>query len=358
MSRVRAFLILCIVGVTLPARAEPLLTSLDEVVAQSTDVVIATTLGGGRLQIERALRGRLRGAVTTQFCGGTPDVPDGARIVAFLGAERRWCFVGEAIEGRPLTDALRLRGFYEFNAHIVTPSVMTIDQLRGRLAGRPIQWQLEGPLLALAPDGSQVVETRWRIRVTATEGGATVVSGLPALPNLPAPTLTMGGHDPTVALTWRTSWPRPLEMYGQVVGRSGDVLQVRFSVVQPDLFREADLARYFADGNAAYVLTRARIVWNDGSEWSFVVGDHYMSHATVRDARGREQPWDFDVRESRASGDLTMAPARPGVLLDTFGSTRVLLQELLRGPIELRSPTRRGRLELVGVELPPAIRVP
>jgi hypothetical protein len=352
------------------AHAEPMLTSLDEVLAQSTDIVIATYVGpvgstdawqasGSRLRIERALRGSLRGEIVAGVGTGHADLRAGTRVVAFLDAQRAWSFIGESSAGRRLEDTVNLRGFYDFNAHIVTPSLMTLDELVARIGGRPISWHVEGPLLALADDGSRVIETRYRIEVRASENGPTIVRGLPVR-GLPNPGVSFGGRDESIEIEWSSSWPRPLEVRGEVTGRRGDVILARFWITQPDVFRERDITAYLTNGNAAYAFYRMPVVWDDGERWTVTMGEDYNGLA-FRRADGSEIRWQsFDVREHRVAegemGTMTFAPARPGVVLDTYGDTRVFLQELLRGPMEVRIGARRGRIEWGTIEMRPPIR--
>lgn len=346
--------------------AEPMLSSLDEVMARSEHVVIATFVPSSpntraRLQVHESLRGTLRGEVEVGVGDGSPNVEPGARVVAFVDAAGRFQYVGEGIDGRALESGIQLRGFYDFNAHIVAPGLTTVAALRARVAGRPMRWQVEGPLVALADDGSRVIDTRFTITIDATEGGATRVSGLPALPGLPAPSVHFGGWEPIVHIEWRSSWPRPLVMRSEIVGQRGDVLLARFWVEQPILVRASELERYFRDANASHPSYRMRIAWSDGEMWSASVGEEDYEGFTIRAGGGRELVWrSLDVRNARriegTGWSIELAPARPGALLDTRGDVRVLVQELLRGPIEVRSGARRGRLELVSADMRPPIR--
>lgn len=353
------------------ARAEPMLTSLDEVLSRSPDIVIATYVGpvggqdafqatGSRLRIERALRGHQRGEIVAGVGTGHADVAAGSRVVVFLDEHRNWSFVGEALAGRRLEDAVQLRGFYDFNAHIVTPSLVTLDALGVRVGGRPLSWRVEGPLVALADDGSRIVETPYRLTVEASENAPARVQGLPPLPGLPAPTVDFGGWEPIVSIAWRSSWPRPLLVRGEITGRQGDVLQARFWIVEPDVFRVRDITAYLTNGDAAYPYYEMPLVWDDGERWTVIVGDDYSGLA-FRDAHGREVGWSsFDIREQRrvegAMGTMTFGPARSGAVLDTRGDTRVFLQEMLRGPLDVRIGARRGHVEWGTVRMRPAIR--
>lgn len=348
------------------AGAEPMISTLDDVVARSPDIVIATYTGPAstadlspsKLRVERALRGTLSGDIVAPIGSGRASVKPGTRVVAFLDTRHAWSYVGEALGTLGLDDVMAVRGFYDFNAHLVTPGVITIAQLRDKIAKRPITWRLEGPLVGLADDGSRVVDSPWQIRVDAPERGAAAVAGLPTTKGLPAPSVSVGGGQPSVTIQWRTSWPRPLVIHGTITGRRGDVLLAQFHVEQPDLLRVADIANYLADANASYVLYRMRIVWSDGTVWPVLGGADYTS-LRVSDEHDREIRWgEFDMRNHRHIGAIELGAARPGALLDERGDTRVLVQEILRGPIAVSYGARKGRLELVGITMPPPVRAP
>jgi hypothetical protein len=357
----RSVLAVCLLATV--ASAEPMISSLDDVV-KSTDIVIATYSGpagpgdfaGAKLHVEAAIKGKLAGDLVAPIGNGHPTVASGARVVAFLGARHEWNFVGEAVTGLSLEDAVALRGFYDFNAHIVTPGLVTLDQLRGRIAGRPIVWHIEGALAVLADDGSAIVDSPWRLSIDVPENRAPAIRGI-APPNLPAPGVALGGS--TVAITWSTAWPRPLEIDGKILGRRGDALVAQFYVRQPDVFRKVDVERYLFDANAERVRTRMKLVWDDGETWAVAIGGDEYTDFTMRDGKGKIVPWhELDVRDKRHIDGMTLAPPRRGVLFDTLGDDRVLLQEILRGPIVVTAGKRHGRLELVDVTPLPAVRAP
>jgi hypothetical protein len=367
MSKLAAAVIVTWIALGGDAVAEPMLTTLDEVMAQSTDIVIATYEGPAnsspmspsKLRVERALRGKLSGDVVAPLGSGHASVKAGARVVAFLDKRRAWSFVGEALPNMGLEGAISLRGFYDFNAHLVTPGLLTLPMLEDKIAGRPITWRIAGPLVALADDGSRIVDTTWQVRIDAPEKGLPTVSGLPATAGLPAPSVGVGGWNPSVGVSWRTGWPRPLVLRGEITGVKGDTLVARFHVEMPDLLRVKDIGKYLGDANASHAVYKMRIVWADGDRWS-VVANHDYSSLRVFDARGAVVPWDvFDMRGPvRHIGKLELGPRRPGVFLDERGDQRVLIQEILRGPISVTHGTRKGMLELVDIVLAPPVRAP
>lgn len=344
------------------AQAEPMVTPFDEVISSSTDVVIATFHGpvggesglealGYELRVERALRGNLRGRVVVTPGDGQAHFPNGTRLVAFLrhGSFR---FVGVGTEGHRLEDgAVHVSGFYDFNAHLVTPGLTTIDALVDRLAGRVSTVRYVGPLLALSDDGRRRVPTPWTVDVTLRDGQAPVVRGLPVR-GLPAPTVGQGGLYGELTIDYRSSWPRPLRIEGRATGRRNGTVQMEFWVVQPNVFRVADLRRYMTDEDVDWVHYELRAVMDDGEVWADGPDNFDYSAITFFGHVGYESLSMDSRRWVSRRFTATFAPARRGASLDSAGTDRTLLQELLRGPVGFtitagRGRGRRGQLELV-----------
>ncbi len=353
--------VLCSLAPSL-AHARPMVTPFDEVISSSTDVVVASfngPIGGGsalqaagyELRVERALRGGLSGTIVVTPGDGQASFPVGTRLVAFLrnGSFR---FVGTATEGHRLEDgAVHVAGFYDFNAHIVTPGMTTIDALVDRLAGRASTVRYVGPLLALSDDGQRRVTTPWTVSVTLRDGQAPVVNGLPVR-GLPAPTVGQGGIFGEFSIDYRSSWPRPLQIEGRAVGRQNGAVQMEFWVVEPNLLRVSDLRRYLNDEDIDWVHYELRAVMDDGEIWADGPDNFDYSAITFFGHIGYASLSMESRRWETRRFTATFAPPRPGASLDTAGTDRTLIQELLRGPIGFtitagRGAGRRGRLELV-----------
>ncbi len=337
-----------------------MLTSFDEVIASSTDVVIATFLGPTdgappfeaseyELRVERALRGSLRGTIRVTPGDGHASFARGTRLVAFLD-HGRFRFVGTATEGHSLEDgAVHLAGFYDFNAHLVTPGMTTLDALAERLAGRAATLRYVGPLLALSDDGQRRIQTPWTVEVTLRDGRPPVVRGLPVR-GFAAPTVGQGGLFGELSITYRDHWPRPLRVEGRATGRQNGAVRMEFWVVEPDLFRVADLRRYMSDPDVDWVHYELRAVMDDGAVWADGPDDFDYSAITFFGHIGYRS-LSKDVWEN-PHFTATFAPPSPGATLDSQGTDRVSIQELLRGPVRFtitagRGRGQRGRIELV-----------
>ncbi len=333
-------------------------TSLDDVIASSPDVVVATFGGlahpgnefAVKLHVESALRGKKSGDLVVVPAGGHVYLKPGTRVVAFLSKAGEWQFSGEAPDGLTLDDVIQLHGFYDFDAHLVEPSLVTFGQLRDRFAGKPIAWHFEGPLEVLSNDGSKIIDSPWKLSVNGTEGLPATVLGLTAV-DVPPPQMFVGGWDAGVSVSWNRGWPRPLIISGPIVGHRDDVLLVKFRLAMPDLFHTADIARYLADPKAAHANYRMHIEWTDGGKpWTVALDEGLL---VVTDDKGGKFDWaESEIRGAHPHiGTIMLGDPLPGALLDEEGDDRVMAQEILRGPIPVTLGKRHGKLELVELSL-------
>ncbi len=359
MSAARAVAIAAAMAVSAIASAHPMATSLDDVIKTSPDVVVATFVGPAhpgteslavKLHVESALRGKKSGDLVVTTAGGHVYFKPGTRVVAFLSKTGEWQFSGEAPDGLTLDDAIQLRGFYDFDAHLVAPSLVTFGQLRDRFAGKPIAWHFEGPLEVLSNDGAKVIDSPWTLSVNGTENLPATVLGFTAV-DVPPPQLSVGGWDASVSVSWNRGWPRPLVILGKVTGHRDDVLLVKFRLAMPDLFHTADIARYLVDPKAAHANYRMRIEWRDGGgAWTVALDEGLL---VVTDDKGGKFDWsESEIRSPHPHiGTLMLGPGVPGALLDGDSDDRVMAQEVLRGPIAVTLGRRHGKLELVELSL-------
>lgn len=372
--------LLCVSALTsvIHLSAEPRFSTLDDVIAASPYIVVATYMGHAgetglleatayRLRVHSTLRGDLHGEISVGRTDGYVVAEQGAQIVAFITADMGLKAVGEVIGALPLESGpIRLRGFYDFNAHVVSPSVVTLDGLRSRINGKPLAWRIEGPLVALTDDGRRIEATQWTIEVAAREGEPTTVNGLPAAASLQEPHLTFGPlNADDVGVVFNAGGPRPFVLHGTFTGERGGVLLARFRVALPNLLRHDDIDRYLLHRNtdSPYFLIRAIV--DNGEIWEGSVGDKGRGPIFVT-PDGVLEFQSFSLRGERyfegSDRYLAFDPPREGVFLDTYGDTRVMMQELLRGPIGFTIESgigagNRGEIELTETEFPPAFHL-
>jgi len=158
--RLQLLIVAIVATAVTPGEAAPMYTKLVDVRASSAIVVIGVVrhdAGGLSMDVERVIRGP---ATTGRL--NMSDSPDGhvdiagKRVVAFVEAGAlRW--VGELIAGPSIeSGVLRLRGFFDFNAHVVSPGVMSLAELESFLTTGKLD-QTFAATLAF-PDGHGVLQ--------------------------------------------------------------------------------------------------------------------------------------------------------------------------------------------------------
>src|SRR5262245_52471426 len=148
-----------LVGLAGAVEARPKLSQLDDIVQRSTTIVIARFAppsDPGRatayeLVVERSLRGSVPHGLLRVLpsLDGHADFTKETRLVAFIDGTNHWIAYGVAAAGPSLEDGvLRLSGFNDENAHLVTPGVVTLAPLEARIVrDTPLSWTFRGPVL-------------------------------------------------------------------------------------------------------------------------------------------------------------------------------------------------------------------
>jgi hypothetical protein len=244
-----------------PVWAKPKHTPFKEVMAQSDSIVVAKLKGEpdgktrkARLDILQVLKGNLKpGHWEVSFS----DFPHGGpeEFIAFLDKDAVWRFTARPLAGKQVADdVLLVSGFYDYNAHWVTPGLLTLEQLKGYLQNGSLTYKFEGDIFFPQPG-----KTDWKagtLRITGSYDAVTKktdVSGFPALKGLPAQPEVVSLHhyedDARLDLAYSRSGYRPLHVLGKVskLDAKTGTLVVRFAVSEPDVLTQKALEDYLAD---------------------------------------------------------------------------------------------------------------
>lgn len=369
--------------------AEPMHTPLHEVLANSPTIAIAKLtkaapldkLGPFEFEVERVIRGkRAKGKHAFGPGGGRVDVRVGQRVIIFISASDEVQYVAEPPVGAKLEEAaLMMRGFYDFNAHLVTPAVLTLTQIEALLAGKPLHYKVEGPIQVIDPKLG-VIDSKHKLTITCeyvvsaelTGCKKLEVRGLGKPVGLPeAPAFGPSAWDKgTFNLSWRTSWPRPLSLEGKsyAVREADGAYLAKFNVVMPDILTQEQLDEYLSDPKHSHPVWRYKLALADGRTFSIREGFDYGTGLELETSSGAvhsysSMSWD-DTRSIVFKGDtyeLSFAPAKPHASLSRRGTTRQLEQEALAGPLECTLKQRGKKpvkctLTLERTSFDPAIR--
>jgi hypothetical protein len=256
-----------------PVWAVPKLTKFPDVMSQSTTIAVARLAsdppgkGKGKvceLELLDVLKGDIQPGRLNVTFEDTPYVsPDDPEFVVFLDKDFVWRFVAVPVPkgGKVADNVLEIHGFYNFNAHYVTPGLLTRKLLDTYIKNGTLVYLFRGPLYFPVKG-----EVGWKASAIEIEGGYDPlqangnVKGLPPMKGFPAvPGFEItGGMAPCVGLDY-TSVGRHMQLKGSVAGldRKSETLLLKWFVTTPDFLTQKDFETFLAD--PAKVETQYRV---------------------------------------------------------------------------------------------------
>jgi hypothetical protein len=266
----RSFLLLVLAAMTAvagwPGRAsaKPKSITFQDMMAQSATVAVARRVtpppqAGGQpkefaLELLEVLKGDIQpGRLNVPFEDAPCVADDSPEFVVFLDKDCVWRFVAvpTAKGGKVAESVLELHGFYDFNAHHVTPGLATRKMLEAYIKDGTLVYLFRGPLYFPVKG-----EVSWKASAIEVEGGydplqkSGRVKGLPAMKGLPAvPDFGfLGDTAPCVDLEY-SGQHRRLHLKGDVAGldRKNDTILLKWYATAPDFLTQKDFETYLAD---------------------------------------------------------------------------------------------------------------
>ncbi len=133
-----------LLAIAAPSQTEAgaMLTNLATIKAEATLIVVGTVkrrTSGLSIDVDYAVRGKAKKGVLAVKESPNGHVfvdidPNKNRVIGFIDGKNRLRWVGRLVAGSSLEEGvIRLEGFFDFNAHIVRPGVMTLSQLEDYL---------------------------------------------------------------------------------------------------------------------------------------------------------------------------------------------------------------------------------
>ena len=264
-------LVLCFSGTA--ASAKIMGTSFKDAVAKSESIAIVklvdlpeihrargkTRPTKAKLNVRHVLKGGLReGIQEVAFEDFPRQVP--GEFVAFLDKNRVWRFSAVPLAGEKVDSAvLSISGFYDFDAHLVTPGLITLAQLKRYLKDGTLHYSFSGPLWfpqhgnkSWKPGSLRINGTYDAVNNTAHVTGLGKLAGFPVEPIVFID--SSRGNGALIHLVYSRRGDRPLEITGTVEGldvKTGTI-NARFAVVAPDVLTQARLEKYLADSRLGH----------------------------------------------------------------------------------------------------------
>jgi hypothetical protein len=294
--RLQLFIVAIVAMAATRGEAAPMHTKLDTLRASATDIVIGVVhhdASGLSIDVERVIRGPAKAGRMS-----LADSPDGhvdvggRRVVAFVDAGAlRW--VGELVAGPAIeSGVLRMRGFFDFNAHVVSPGVMSLAELEDYLRTGKLA-QVFAATLAF-PDGHGVIQPstkKMTIQFDAlTRAASTTGLTLACLDQL---ALFPPDHG-TLEVMFNGACPadpkarnRSLMLEGQFTGWNAKTgaLDVLLVPMRPFL-DEKEFDKFVGDASWADVTNVVSLKLGDGSTWTWNIESDLVDPHGVRHKAG------------------------------------------------------------------------
>jgi len=249
------------------AWAEPKSATFEEMIENSVTIVVARFLGEQpdkqkhTIQVEttQVLKGDLKPG-KHRFSFEDSPYPIGAKgdeFVAFLDKHRVWRFMAFPLKGENKVGqgVLQVSGFYDRNAYLIAPGLVTLDQLKTYLKEGSLVYRFRGNVYFPQPR-----KVNWKPSSLVVSGTYDVINkkvnvkGLPNLEAFPAQPdvhIHCFWHDSNLDLSYERNLYRPLELIGKVWGidnKTGE-MKVRFAVSSPTVLTQKAFEDYLADSS-------------------------------------------------------------------------------------------------------------
>lgn len=295
------FVLAVVLGQPHTAGAAPMASTFAMVRSASTTIVIGTVrqrTGSVVVDVDTVIRGSAaRGPLTVQQSPDGHITVDNARVVAFIDASGALRWVGELVGGSSIeTGVIKLHGFFDFNAHLVRPGVMSLAQLKSALATGALRQTFEATFAF--PDGHGGLRTvpskRFALDYDAFASQILAIRGL-ALPCLGSPSLfgtVWGSFEVSLSDTCLSNTPtaqkeRSLELDGDYTGVSATgAIQVRVVPTRP-FMTETEYDAFARDRDVVAVTSVVRVGVPSGPAWSWRVESSLVDPSGhVHDAGG------------------------------------------------------------------------
>lgn len=270
------------------ARSAPMFTDFATIRSSAALVVLGTVhqaLGPNgtalvTVDVDKVLRGS-----TPLGKMSVKESPDGhitindERVVAFIDGNGALRWVGKLLAGPSLeAGVIHLEGFFDFNAHIVRPGVVTLPELKSLLATGQLAQTFDATLAFRDGHGGFARSSRTlTVRYAPFSRSLQVIGQTPACL---APSSLFGPEWGRFELSFGDTCPssapharyRRLDLEGTFTGVDAATghIQVQLAPTRP-LLTESEYATFAADGAIADMTSIVSIALSDGTRWTWRV---------------------------------------------------------------------------------------
>lgn len=266
---------------------QPMFISLAELSDTAHTIVVCKYLEPGpdspfggaseyHLDVIKSLRGEVEaGPFTVKRGNGMADILPGTLCIAFMSGDMEWSWVGiPRNTAQPWEGVWDLSGFYDFNAYLVGPSMLTLGQLKRYLDGEPLAYQLQGPLAFFDPVSGELKDSDYQLSFTwkpESQEAWEFKSDLPLVDfDQPESAWISNGFEPDFSARFQSSQGgRAMEIYGMIRSLDGQtgVMKTCFWLYSPKLYTEEMLLPFLKDYTCRHPWYEIEIDLEDGRTW-------------------------------------------------------------------------------------------
>ncbi len=269
------------------------------------------------LDVEKTIRGTARGPMTVK------DSPDGhvsidnERVVAFVDGSGALRWVGRLVAGASLeTGVIALSGFYDFNAHLVRPGIVTLAQLQTLLATGALDQTFDATLAFRDGRGGFARSSRkLTIQFSPLTRAVHVIGSTPVCLS---PNALFGLEWRSFELRFTDTCPsaatnaasRSLDLDGAFTGVDATTGHIQVDLVPTrPLMTEAEYANFAADGTIAEMTSVVGIALSDGTSWTWRVERGVVDpNGTAYTAGGTSMSSNGDAYDFIGGVKITLTP--------------------------------------------------
>ncbi len=320
------FALLAVVLFAVPARAAPMASPFSMVRTQSTVIVVGTVRqnaqGDLTIDVDKVVRGLAQRPTAPLSVKQSPDghvTISNERVVAFIDGQNALRWVGRLVAGPSIeTGVIKLQGFFDFNAHLVTPAIMSLAQLGSALQTGSLVQTFDATLAFPDGHGGFRPSPTKRFTLQYDTNGAQILSlqglALPCLGNPSLFGLSWGSFEVRLSDTCLTNNSAPqrdrsLDLDGELTGvaANGDI-EVRVVPSRP-FMNEVEYDTFARDRDLVQMTNVVRVALANGTAWSWRVESALVdpsghSHA----AQGMSSTMSGDVYEF-TDAKITLSPS-------------------------------------------------
>ncbi|HEX4516689.1 MAG TPA: hypothetical protein VH054_24240 [Polyangiaceae bacterium] len=231
------------------------------------------------LDIDKTIRGTARGPMAVKESPDGHVTVDNERVIAFVDGNGALRWVGRLVAGASLeTGVIQLQGFFDFNAHLVHPGIVTLAQLQTLLSTGQLDQTFDATLAFRDGHGGFARSSRkLTIQFAPLTRTLHVIGSTPACL---APNSLFGLEWRSFELRFSETCPstaanaasRSLDLDGTFTGvdvATGHI-QVELVATRP-FMTEAEYATFASDGTIAEMTNVVGVALSDGTSWTWRV---------------------------------------------------------------------------------------